>query len=153
MKGAESSSETRERNLEIAGRLVELYEREGPWAVDRHFDEFFHPGFEWTPAVSELGDRTYVGREGFREWQQDMQAITDEAIQTDFEVRALGDRVMLVLSRLRIVGKESGAEFESEYGAAYEMEDGRGVTGRAFLTHDEAVRFAEKIAGGERNSA
>ena len=34
---------------------------------------------------------------------------------------------------MAIVGRESGAPFESDYGSVYEMEDGRGVRGRAFL--------------------
>jgi ketosteroid isomerase-like protein len=143
-----SASQTRERNLEISRRLVELYEREGPWAVERHFDEFFHPAFEWKPAVSALGDRTYVGREGFRTWQEDMEAIADEAIQSDFEVSAIDDRFVLVLSRMRIVGRESGAAAESEYGAVYEMEDGRGIAGRAFLSHEQA-----RLAGIEASRA
>ena len=138
-----SLTEARQRNLEISGRLVELYEREGPWAVERHFDEFFHPEFEWSPAVSALGDRIYVGRDGYRTWQQDMEAIAEEALQFDFEVSAIDDRVVLVLSRMRIIGKGSGAPAESEYGAVYEMEDGRGVAGRAFLSHEEARRAAE----------
>jgi ketosteroid isomerase-like protein len=143
-----SASETEARNLEKARQLVRIYETEGPWAVDERFDEFFHPDYEWRAAVAELGDRTYVGREGYREWQKEMEEITEEAIQSDFEVRAMGDRVVLALSRMRIVGKESGAAYESEYGAVYEMEDGRGVAGRAFLSHSEAIEFAEKLAGG-----
>jgi hypothetical protein len=138
-----SLTEAQERNLEIAGRLVELYEREGPWAVERHFDEFFHPEFRWSPAVSALGDHLYVGREGYKTWQEDMQAIADEALQFDFEVSAIDDRVVLVLSRMRIVGKGSGAPAESEYGAVYEMEDGRGIAGQAFLSHEEARAAAE----------
>jgi ketosteroid isomerase-like protein len=140
-------TDVQRRNLEISRQLVELYEREGPWAVEARFDEFFHPGFEWTPAVSALGDRTYVGREGFRSWQEDLFTIADEVEQTDFESTAIGDRVVLVLSRLRMVGKKSGASFESEYGAVYEMEDGRGVSGRACLSHAEARTAAEDLAG------
>ena len=142
----EAGNETQRRNLEISRCLVEMYESEGPGAVEQRFDEFFHPEFEWRPAVSALGDRTYLGREGFRSWQDDMDTIFDEAQQTDFELTAIGDRHVLVLSRLRIVGKESGAPFESEYGAVYEMEDGRGVSGRAFLSHGEARATAEDLA-------
>jgi ketosteroid isomerase-like protein len=143
-----AAGETQRRNLEISMRLVELYEQEGPWAVERRFDEFFHPDFEWRPAVAELGDRIYVGREGFCEWQREMEAITEETTQSDFEVTALGNRVILALSKIRIVGRGSGAEFETEYGAVYEMEDGRGVRGRAFLSHDEARSEAKRWSEG-----
>jgi ketosteroid isomerase-like protein len=144
----EESNATQRRNLEISRRLVELYESEGPWAVEQRFEEFFHPEFVWRPAVSAIGARTYLGREGFRNWQEDMEMIADQARQTDFALTALGDRVVLVLSRMRIVGKESGASFESEYGAVYEMEDGRGVSGRAFLSHADATRAAEEAGDG-----
>jgi ketosteroid isomerase-like protein len=143
-----SGATIRERNLEIARRLAEIYEREGPWAIEPRFDEFFHPDFEWRPAVSDLGDKTYVGVDGFRAWQHDIEEITDEAVQTGLEVEAVTDGIVLVLSRMRIIGKGSGAEFESEYGAVYEMEDGRGVRGRAFLSHDEARGEAERWSEG-----
>jgi ketosteroid isomerase-like protein len=48
---------------------------------------------------------------------------------------------------MRLVGKESGASFESEYGSLYEMEDGLGVSGRAFLSHAEAKRAVKAEAG------
>jgi ketosteroid isomerase-like protein len=140
---SQGKTSTRERNLEKARTLAGLYEGQGPWAIEPRFDEFFRPDFEWRPAVTDLGDKTYIGLAGFREWQHDIEEVTDEAIQTGLEVEAIGERVVLVLSRMRIVGKGSGAEFESEYGAVYEMADGRGVRGRAFLSHEEARREAE----------
>ena len=69
-----------------------------------------------------------------------MEAVAEEAYQQDFTVEAVGDRHVIVLSRIRIVGKGSGASYESEYGAFYEIRDGRGVRGSAFLSHDEARR-------------
>jgi ketosteroid isomerase-like protein len=89
-----------------------------------------------------------LGVEGFRAWQHDIEEITDEALQTGLAVEAITDEIVLVLSRMRIVGKGSGAEFESEYGAVYEMEDGRGVRGRAFLSHDVARAEAKRWAEG-----
>ena len=134
----EGLTQTQRRNLEIARSLVELHESGGPWAVWERFDEFFHPDFEWRPAVVSMGEKTFVGRDGFKSWQEDMDTIAAEAKQTVSELRALDDRVVLVLGRMAIVGKESGAAFESEYGSVYEMEDGRGVRGRAFLSHEDA---------------
>ena len=134
----EGLTQTQRRNLEIARSLVELHERGGPWAVLEHFDEFFHPDFEWRPAVVAMGERTFVGREGFKRWQEDMDTIAAEAKQIVSELRALDDRIVLVLGRMAIVGRESGAPFESDYGSVYEMEDGRGVRGRAFLSHEDA---------------
>jgi ketosteroid isomerase-like protein len=137
MTASEELTETQRQNLEIARRLVDLHESGGPWAVWERFDEFFHPDFEWRPAVVSMGEKTFVGRDGFKTWQEDMDTITADAKQVVSELRALDDRVVLVLGRMSIVGKESGAAFESEYGSVYEMEDGRGVRGRAFLSHED----------------
>ena len=143
-------TKAQERNLALSRRLVEIYESEGPWAVEAHFEEFFHPDFEWRGAVSALGEEVYVGREGYARWQGDMEAIADEAYVTDFVVEAFGDRVVLVLSRMHLVGKGSRVPTESEYGAVYELRDGRGVRGRAFLSHEDARRTArEWEAGGD----
>jgi ketosteroid isomerase-like protein len=142
----DSLAQAQKRNLELSRRLVDLYEREGPWAVEADFGEFFHPDFEWRSAISALGEQTYVGREGYRAWQEDMEATTGEAYQSDFEVDAIGGHHVLVLSRIRIVGKGSGASYESEYGAYYQVQDGKGVRGRAFLSHDDARQAAEEAA-------
>jgi ketosteroid isomerase-like protein len=143
----ERLTDTQRGNLEKARVLVELYESGGPWAVWERFDEFFHEDFEWRPAVVSMGERTFVGRDGFKTWQEDMDTIAQEARQTEFELTAPDDRVVLVLSKMAIVGKGSGASFESEYGAVYEMEDGRGVVGQAFLSHADARRAAEEARG------
>ena len=134
-------------NLALGERVVEVYEHEGPWGVHERFDEFFHPDFEWIPAISQLGDETYTGRAGFHQWVSDMEAVATEFRQTDIELSAVGERHILVLGQMRLVGRESGASFESEYGSMYEVEDGRARSGRAFLSHSEARRAAEAGAG------
>jgi hypothetical protein len=139
-----SLTAAQERNLALSRRLVEIYESEGPWAVEARFDEFFYPEFEWRGAVSALGEELYVGREGYARWQRDMEAIADQAFVTDFAVEAYGERVVIVLSRMHLVGKGSRVPTESEYGAVYELEGGRGVRGRAFLSHDDARRAARE---------
>jgi ketosteroid isomerase-like protein len=140
------TAEAREQNLAVGRSLLEAYEQQGPWGVYERYDEFFHPDFSWTPAVSQLGEQVYVGREGMRQWIKDMEAVATEFRQTEIEVRAVGDRHLLGLGRMHLVGKESGAPFESEYGSVYEVEDGRAVSGSAYLSHAEAERRATEAA-------
>jgi hypothetical protein len=130
-------------NLALGERVVGVYGSEGPWGVHEHFDEFFHVGFAWTPAVSQLGDELYTGRSGFQQWVTDMEAVATEFTQTGIELFAIGERHVLVLGQLTLVGRESGARFESEYGSLYEIEGGRARSGRAFLSHAEARQAAE----------
>lgn len=144
---SEQLTEAQRVNLALAERLRELYQREGPWGVYEHFDEFFGPGFEWTPAVSQLGDELYRGRDGYHQWITDMEAVASEFRQSQIELFAVGERHVLVLGQMRLVGKESGASFDSEYGSLYEIEDGLAVRGRAFLSHAEAKRAVEAEAG------
>ena len=141
-----SPTEAQRQNLEQGARLKEAYEREGPWGVYERFDQFFHPDFEWRPAISQLGDELYVGRDGLSRWISDMEAVATEFRQTDIEYRAVGDAHIVVWGRVRLVGKESGTDFESEYGSIYEFEAGRAKRGRAFLSHEEAERAAEAEA-------
>jgi ketosteroid isomerase-like protein len=140
-------TEAQQVNLALGERVVELYQSEGPWGVYEHFDEFFGPGFEWTPAISQLGDELYRGRDGFHQWITDMEAVASEFWQSQIELFAVGERHILVLGQMKLVGKESGASFESEYGSLYEIEDGLGVSGRAFLSHAEAKRAVKAEAG------
>jgi ketosteroid isomerase-like protein len=140
-------TETQKVNLALGERVVEVYEQGGPWGVYEHFDEFFTPGFEWIPAVSQLGDELYVGRDGFHKWITDMEAVASEFRQSGIELFAVGERHLLVLGQMKLVGKESGAGFESEYGSLYEVEDGISTRGRAFLSHDEARRATEAESG------
>ncbi len=139
----EPLTEAQQSNLALAARVVEVYEGQGPWGVHEHFHEFFHPDFAWTPAVSQLGDDVYTGKDGFQQWVTDMEAVATEFTQTDIEYYAFGDCHVLVLGQMKLVGRESGVPFESEYGALYEIEGGRARSGRAFLSHAEATRAIE----------
>ena len=144
---SETLTEAQRRNVALGESVVEVYQREGPWGVYEHFDEFFGPEFEWTPAISQLGDQLYVGRDGYHQWITDMEAVASEFWQSEIELFTFGERHLLVLGQMRLVGKESGASFESEYGSLYEIEDAVATRGRAFLSHAEARRTAEAESG------
>ena len=79
---SEPLTEAQRSNLALGERVVECYQRKGPWGVYEHFDEFFGPGFEWIPAISQLGDELYRGRDGFHQWITDMEAVASEFWQS-----------------------------------------------------------------------
>ncbi len=137
------------RNLEAAARLREIYERGGPWGVLERYEDLFHEDAVWEPAVSAFGSVSYTGREGMRRWINDMEAIATEFIQIIDEVRPVGERHVIALGTMRMVGKESGLPFEGDYGQVWEVESGRMRSMLAYLTHEEAeqaARLAEEEA-------
>jgi ketosteroid isomerase-like protein len=142
--------ETVGRNLEAAARLREIYEREGPWGVLERYEDCFYEDAVWEPAVSAFGSVSYSGREGMRRWINDMEAVANDFTQVITEVRAIGNRHVLALGTMRIVGKESGLAFEGDYAQVWEVERGRMKSMRAYLTHAEAeaaARRAEREVG------
>ena len=137
------------RNLEAAARLRDLYEREGPWGVLERYEECFHPDAIWEPAVSAFGSVSYSGREGMERWINDMEAVATEYTQVIGEVDAAGERHVIAVGTMRIVGRESGLAFEGDYAQVWEVEEGRMKSMRAYLSHAEAEQAARRAERGE----
>ena len=69
----------------------------------------------WHPAMAALlkGERTtYRGHEGVRNWLRDLEEAFVESRIDYSEIRDLGERVVAI-GRLRVRGRESGAETDS----------------------------------------
>jgi len=114
--------------------------------VERHFDDVFHPGFEWRPAIAGLGENLYSGRQGYRAWLADLDGIATEVTLGGFEVTPVGETCLLALGRVRFVGRESGVTLENEIGVVFLVQDGRATSGHAYLSHAEAERAAADVA-------
>jgi len=144
---SESQSEEQRHNLERGARFQEHYERDGTSALIEQYDEFFHPDYVFRPAIAELGGKEYHGKDGVRDWIADMEAIATDYTLRSIEIRAVGGDHLLVLGRMHLVGRESGAAFESEYAWVYRTEEGLITEGRAYLSHADAERAAEDESG------
>jgi ketosteroid isomerase-like protein len=80
----------------------------------------------------------YRGHEGIRNWLRDLSEALVE-IDTDYpEIRDLGDRIV-ALGRVRVRGRESGAEDESPIGAVTDFKEGKAIRVRTYLDHEEAL--------------
>lgn len=140
---AKELGDAQRRNVELVKRMLEVGERGGLAGLAEQFESFFHPDVEWTPRMVGFGETTYRGREGFREYVDDVAETVGEMEFTPSEVRTVGDDRVLALGRVRIVGRESGLPLEDEYAFLYRVEADRVVSARAFLSHaqaDEAAR-------------
>jgi ketosteroid isomerase-like protein len=133
---------TEQSDREVVIRAAEVLEREGLQGLDIHFDELCSPAFEWSPAMLEFGEETYVGREGYRRYLEEVVAnVTDVAFRLE-DVRSVGDGQVLVLGRLRLASREGGEAREGEYALAVRVEEGTLRSCTAFASHAEAEEAA-----------
>jgi ketosteroid isomerase-like protein len=129
-----------QENVETFKRAVEAFNRRDINAVLEELD----PEVEWHPLFHLLlgGEATvYRGHEGYREFVHDVFEVFAE-IQIEYsEVRDLGDR-LLAIDRLRVRGKESGAETESPVGYIVDVKNGKAVRVIERLDPKEALEAA-----------
>ncbi len=132
-----------EKNVEIMGRLfVEFQAGEERGDRGAWFDsEAVADDVEWifeTDAAFE-GQTVWRGRDGFvefmRTWTEDFEGWS---IRIERLIDAGDDRVV-VLTHQSATGKGSGAPVELKVGQVYELEDGRLVRVRNYLSHAEAL--------------
>ena len=65
----------------------------------------------------------------------------------------MGDRHVIALGKMRIVGKESGLPVEADYAQIWEIEAGRMSSMRAYLSHADAERAAAEMETSEAGQA
>src|SRR4051812_48296803 len=103
---------------------------------------------EWRPAFIGGGlveNVVYRGHDGILEFVR-MQADTWESVRAEpVELRDLGD-VVLVQVHLTAVGRESGAPVDRGTWNVFEFREGQAVTGRVYLTEEDAVAAARRAA-------
>ena len=99
---------------------------------------------EWHSAVLRglAGEQTvYRGHEGIREFFRD---VFDAFVEIDTEyseIRDLGGRIV-AMGRVRVRGRESGAENESPIGSVTDVRGGKATRVQTYLDHAEALEAA-----------
>ena len=103
--------------------------------------EISDPAGEWYPLTAEVeGNDPYIGREGLRQWWENVGAAFEELEASLEEVRDLGDTV-LALGHLRAQFK-SGVALNTETAWLIRFREGLVVWGHAYLSHAEALEAA-----------
>jgi ketosteroid isomerase-like protein len=129
-----------QQNVETFKRFVDAFNRRDVEAIVEVVDA----GVEWRPAapVALGGEATvYRGHTGISEGLRDLH---DSFAELQIEVSAfqeVGDRV-LGTGRIRTRGKESGAEFDSVFGAVIEFKNCKATQIRSYLDLGEALDAA-----------
>ena len=135
-----------QENVEIMRRLFEAFpagmERGDPGAW---FDsEVVADDVEWSFEADAAfeGQTVWRGRDGFvdfmRQWTEDFEGWS---IRIERLIDAGHDRVV-ALTHQSATGKGSGVPVELKVGQVYELEDGRLVRVRNYLSHAEALEAA-----------
>jgi ketosteroid isomerase-like protein len=97
---------------------------------------------EWRPYRGRKD--VYVGREGLREFYDEVVGETTSAVMTQYAFRELGD-VVAVSGSLQTVEK-SGGIVQQQVHWVYEVADGKVVRARSFARREEANAAAEAAA-------
>jgi hypothetical protein len=82
----------------------------------------------------------------------ELAATSVETKMVDYELRAVGEDMVLILGRLRIVGRESGVPLENEYAMLYRAEGGLLKAGSSFLSHEDAEAKARELEAASRDA-
>jgi ketosteroid isomerase-like protein len=102
------------------------------------------PEVEWHSALHALmgGEQTlFRGHDGVRQMLADLYESFDEIYLEMSEIRDLGHGV-LAIGHTRTRGKASGAETATPMALVTEIKDGKTISVRGFLDHNEALEAA-----------
>ena len=132
-------------NVELVEAMMDLIERDEQQALAELVDEHAHPEIEWMPLIAAAVEGVYQGRDGVRRFLDDLLS-SFEVRYRELEFRQLGDRVVLVLCRMDLRGRESGVETSTHAGTVYEFENHLIRRGRVYGDQAEAVSAAEALA-------
>jgi ketosteroid isomerase-like protein len=104
---------------------------------------------EWHPLVVtalEGQDQAFRGRDGFREFFESWMA-TWETWNLHIEgFQEYGDNRILAFTRVHAKGRSSGVELDQEMGHLWELRDGLVHRGWSFLSREDAMASAERVA-------
>ena len=129
---------------ELVRRLTDAVDRQDLEAVLGVVD----PEIEFVSLIASVGGRVYHGAAGVQDWFDDINEAWSSVSRTIDRVIDAGDR-LVVLYRLRSVGRESGVELETPIGAVWELREGKVLRVESYGDPAKALR----TAGVERPDA
>jgi ketosteroid isomerase-like protein len=102
--------------------------------------ELFHPNAELRMRLG-----TFRGREGLKEWQQDVHHYLGDYEFSGDEYIEAGDSVVHIAT-VRARGRDVGLEIEQEIGYVLKIDDGKVVAAAAYPSKEEALKAAGSAA-------
>jgi ketosteroid isomerase-like protein len=132
-------------NVEFVEAVMDLIERGDQDALRELIEGRVHPEAELTPLISLGVEGVYEGPDGVRRFFDDL-LDAFEVRYSDRELRVVGDGVVLVLCRMALRGRESGAEVVQDIGTVYGFEGEQFRGARVYEDQAEATQAAEGAA-------
>jgi ketosteroid isomerase-like protein len=132
-------------NVEFVEAAMDLIERGDQRALHELIEGRVHPEAELIPLISLGVEGVYEGPDGVRRFFDDL-LDAFEVRYSDRELRVVGDGVVLVLCRMALRGRESGAEVVQDVGTVYEFEGEQFRGARVYEDQAEATQAAEGAA-------
>ena len=136
-------------NAAFVEDAMDLIERGDQRALHELIEGRVHPEAELIPLISLGVEGVYEGPDGVRRFFDDL-LDAFEVRYTERELRTIGDEVVLVLCRMALRGRESGAEIVQDVGTVYAFEGERFRGARVYDDQAEAIEAAEAAASVER---
>jgi ketosteroid isomerase-like protein len=133
-----------EANLELIRRFHDAMEAGDREALGELVRQIAHPEAEWRPLVTEVEGGAYRGKAGVRAFFDDFLGSFEVRYQ-DRDLRAIDDVAVLLLCRMELEGRGSGAAVSQEMGVVYEFDEGLLRRGCAYGTHAQALAAAEEL--------
>jgi ketosteroid isomerase-like protein len=143
---------TPEANVQFLEEAMNLIEQGDQQALHELIEGRVHADAELVPLISLGVEGVYEGPEGVRRFFDDL-LDAFEVRYTERELRSVTDGVVLVLCRMGLRGRESGAEIVQDVGTVYEFEDSQFLRARVYDDQAVANEAAERAASAERSSA
>jgi hypothetical protein len=134
-------------NLEFVEAVMDLIERGDQRALHDLIEGRVHPEAELTPLISLGVEGVYEDPDGVRRFFDDL-LDAFEVRYSERELRSVGGGGVLVLCRMALRGRESGAELVQDVGTVYDFEGEQFRSARVYEDQSEATEAAE--SAGER---
>jgi ketosteroid isomerase-like protein len=125
-----------QENVEVVRRSWDALNRGGLDAIE----EFWHPDIEWRAAEGEVDDvGVFRGRDKMRGYYADWLDMLDDWHAEVEEIVFEDEERVAAVIRTSARGKASGAPAEGRYAIVYTVRGGQIVSGREYVTRDQAL--------------
>ena len=132
-------------NTEQLARLYETFESGGAGAAAPLIEEIFDPDLEFNPLeTGDVGGRTYRGREGMLAFFGELHAAFEEVRYEPPQLYPVGDELVVALTRLAGIARETGLPLQQDLSLVYEFSGGRVRCVTAYDTPADALEAAER---------
>ncbi len=132
-------------NAELVQKMLGAYVSGDQDALQAIID----PEAEIYGAPGLINSGTYYGFEGFQEWITQWEEAWDGVQYELGEMIDVGSSIVVIPTHIIARGSGSGIETDSLFGWLFQFRDGLAVRFHAYVSPEEALEAANRLAGSE----